>query len=158
MTEKKQFNSDDQDWLDVLGGWDINNVDESTRTEAELLRKVLVSDNKNKTDELKSKRAQNALLQKLKDEGLIKEKKSYFNSFSLASVAASVIVVSITLSVVIDIGLMSEGERLALEASRSSGGVSSNISQTLSNSNEEPPRPMTRSTKPKATKSSIAYV
>ena len=104
MTEKKQFNSDDQDWLDVLGGWDINNVDETTRAEAEALRKVLISDDENKNDELKTKRAENALLKKLKDEGLIKSNKSYFNTFSLASVAASVVVVSIALSVVIDTG------------------------------------------------------
>lgn len=137
MAEKKQFNSDDQDWLDVLGGWDIGNVDEATRAEAEALRNVLISDDENKTDELKTKRAENALLKKLKDEGLIKEKKSYFNTFSLASVAASVIAVSITLSVAIDVVDINNDERLALESAMLSGGVSSNIPKTLSSPNFE---------------------
>jgi len=101
MTEKEQQDKDNKDWLDLLAGRKVDGVNDATRREAETLRETLLNI-QTEVDDIRIKRAEKALFQRLQKEELIKSKKPFFNPKLLSALAASVSVVAVALSVFIN--------------------------------------------------------
>jgi len=100
MAEQDNHNKDGQDWLALLAGDDVDGVNEETRLEAEILRKTLLFNSKDKPNELDLKRSEKALLQRLKDEDLVVNKKNSFSPFKYSAIAASAAILAISINVV----------------------------------------------------------
>ena len=105
MTDPSKLEKDTEDWVNLLAGKKTSDTNKTTQIEAEGLREIILNKNNDEVDELKTKRSKKALLQRLKKEGLLDDKKNdtFFIRFSFVAVAASIAVVSITIGTIVNL-------------------------------------------------------